>query len=435
MAERRLARAFDAWLDKSLSTRMSRELASNAAREIFSRGFRDRFLRWVRFADASKRDRVALDRVVRRWAARRLAGALDAWALATRERRRLRGVAARVSRRLARLEMSRAFATWIDLRRVRVGARAVLFRVASNARARAFATWAENAREAAGARTRAGRAARARTRRNLRLRAAAFEGWREASHRAAYEGRLVRNMLGRLLAGHLREAFDDWLAEVERRRGERENLKRCLVRKRVAQRWFLRWYWDAFDDDIQVALANILGTAESAMDDAFEPGGLPSAVRGMRPARLAAEDGDGGSDSSSSSDEEMTRGIQNAADAILTRPGGGGALNAKNADDVREARRALAARSIERPAGGGRADPGGMGIAGGFGGLLAAAGAIEEDSDSDESRSSDSEGGDQAPTAATKREEAPGKTVESFNDRYDRVMMAEEEEEEEEEEE
>jgi hypothetical protein len=131
----------------------------------------------------------------------------------------------------------------------------------------------------------------------------------------------------------------------------------------------------------------------------------------------------------------MTRGIQNAADAILTRPGGGGALNAKNADDVREARRALAARSIERPAGGGRADPGGMGIAGGFGGLLAAAGAIEEDSDSDESRSSDSEGGDQAPTAATKREEAPGKTVESFNDRYDRVMMAEEEEEEEEEEE
>ena len=327
--------------------------------------------------------------------------------------------------------------TWIDLLRVRVGARAVLFRVASNARARAFATWAENAREAAGARTRAGRAARARTRRNLRLRAAAFEGWREASHRAAYEGRLVRNMLGRLLAGHLREAFDDWLAEVERRRGERENLKRCLVRKRVAQRWFLRWYWDAFDDDIQVALANILGTAESAMDDAFEPGGLPSAVRGMRPARLAAGDGDGGSDSSSgsSSDEEMTRGIQNAADAILTRPGGGGALNAKNADDVREARRALAARSIERPAGGGRADPGGMGIAGGFGGLLAAAGAIEEDSDSDESLSSDSEGGDRAPTAAAKREEAPGKTVESFNDRYDRVMMAEEEEEEEEEEE
>ena len=282
--------------------------------------------------------------------------------------------------------MSRAFATWIDLRRVRVGARAVLFRVASNARARAFATWAENAREAAGARTRGAGGARG-TRRNLRLRAAAFEGWREASHRAAYEGRLVRNMLGRLLAGHLREAFDDWLAEVERRRGERENLKRCLVRKRVAQRWFLRWYWDAFDDDIQVALANILGTAESAMDDAFEPGGLPSAVRGMRPARLAAGDGDGGSDSSSgsSSDEEMTRGIQNAADAILTRPGGGGALNAKNADDVREAREGARGASIERPAGGGRADPGGMGIAGGFGGLLAAAGAIEEDSDSDES--------------------------------------------------
>ena len=75
-----------------------------------------------------------------------------------------------------------------------------------------------------------------------------------------------------------------------REEGERGGAAAVLVRKRVAQRWFLRWYWDAFDSDIQSALANILGSTESAMEDAFSlsPDVPPSAIRGVRLCRATA---------------------------------------------------------------------------------------------------------------------------------------------------
>jgi hypothetical protein len=44
-------------------------------------------------------------------------------------------------------------------------------------------------------------------------------------------------------------------AAVADKRAAMDNIRRCLTRKRVAQRWFLRWYWDAFDSDIQAGLA------------------------------------------------------------------------------------------------------------------------------------------------------------------------------------
>ena len=36
------------------------------------------------------------------------------------------------------------------------------------------------------------------------------------------------------------------------------SLRTCVARKRVAQSFFLRWYWEAFDTDIQLALRQIL---------------------------------------------------------------------------------------------------------------------------------------------------------------------------------
>ena len=173
-------------------------------------------------------------------------------------------------------------------------------------------------------------------------------------------GRGVRNVLERVLRGAIKDAFAAWVAATETSRAEKDNLRRCLTRKRVAQRWFLRWYWDAFDSDIQVALANILGTAEHAVEDAYSPAGgtgtgigsrlgsgFPSAVRAMRPLRpsRASFGGGGGggggysdsdSDATSSDDEDM----QLAADAIFAHPGRA-PLDAKNADDVRAARRML----------------------------------------------------------------------------------------------
>ena len=157
-------------------------------------------------------------------------------------------------------------------------------------------------------------------------------------------------MLARVLRGATRDAWEAWLAATRETKAREANLKRCLTRKRVAQRWFLRWYWDAFDSDIQVALANILGASETAAEAEggggwLGEGGMPSAARGAR--RLDADASDG---ASSSDDEDASRSsggaAQSAADAMLfsapADPDGG--------FDVKEAARVLARQSAMKRA-------------------------------------------------------------------------------------
>jgi len=47
-------------------------------------------------------------------------------------------------------------------------------------------------------------------------------------------------------------ALAHWRRLLAERREAEENLKRCLIRKRVAFRLFRHWYWESFDDDMQV---------------------------------------------------------------------------------------------------------------------------------------------------------------------------------------
>ena len=102
-----------------------------------------------------------------------------------------------------------------------------------------------------------------------------------------FVNRLAQRNRERMTVKNLRGFIRRWIEAVDEKKESVEELRRCLVRKRVAQRWFLRWYWDAFDSDIQSALANILGSTESAMEDAFSPSKMgefpPSAIRGVRP--------------------------------------------------------------------------------------------------------------------------------------------------------
>ena len=340
---RLVARAYDLWLDRTLATRLSRELALRAAHRAFFRTLARAFETWVERAERAKIRRVATERCVARWRSKREASAFAAWRCFVDESRRLRIVARRVGAKIAAGETARAFASWRrSVHRARTFealARRVLYR---EARA-AMMTWIDAVEEArrdcAGARRADGFVARIARRR----RAAALTTWIDATRRARMLGRGVRNVLERVLRGCVKDAFATWVAETEARRAEKENLRRCLTRKRVAQRWFLRWYWDAFDSDIQVALANILGTAENAMEDAYSPAsrpgmhvgsGFPSAVRAMRPLQPDGASSD--SDLTSSDDEDM----QLAADAIFAQ-GGGAPLDAKNAEDVRAARRML----------------------------------------------------------------------------------------------
>lgn len=47
-------------------------------------------------------------------------------------------------------------------------------------------------------------------------------------------------------------ALAHWRRLLAERREAEDNLKRCLIRKRVAFRLFRHWYWESFDDDMQV---------------------------------------------------------------------------------------------------------------------------------------------------------------------------------------
>jgi hypothetical protein len=99
---------------------------------------------------------------------------------------------------------------------------------------------------------------------STRRAAAALRHWRQWSrwHRQCmlrverHVLRTERAFTVRVLAG--------WVAVFKTRAEQMANLRMCITRKRVAQKWFLRWYWDAFDTDIKVALTDILETPETA---------------------------------------------------------------------------------------------------------------------------------------------------------------------------
>jgi len=39
---------------------------------------------------------------------------------------------------------------------------------------------------------------------------------------------------------------------LQERKAAADNLRRCLIRKRVAFKLFRNWYWESFDDEMQV---------------------------------------------------------------------------------------------------------------------------------------------------------------------------------------
>ena len=74
-------------------------------------------------------------------------------------------------------------------------------------------------------------------------------------------------------------ALAHWRRLLAERREAEENLKRCLIRKRVAFRLFRHWYWESFDDDMQVSQCAVWAPLEKAQ--CVECCWLPAALAGM----------------------------------------------------------------------------------------------------------------------------------------------------------
>ena len=285
---RALVASFRAWFARCGELRSARSAAAKALGAWRSRYLFRCFRRWTDFASQRAKLVTMLDRIVARWTRRRVSAAFDRWDEAAAERRRLRRLLGKVRAKAVQNTMSRAFAAWLsDFGRCRT-ARTILGRVANRALATAWRTWLAHVDGARRARLSVARGVAMACRLSLRLRANAFRGWRAAHQWGGFVNRLARRNRQRWTVKNLRGFIRRWIEAVDEKKESVEELRRCLVRKRVAQRWFLRWYWDAFDSDIQSALANILGSTESAMEDAFSPSKSsrefpPSAIRGVRP--------------------------------------------------------------------------------------------------------------------------------------------------------
>ena len=64
----------------------------------------------------------------------------------------------------------------------------------------------------------------------------------------------ITDLWGRWQQQRLRTALWHWQAVLQERNAAADNLRRCLIRKRVAFKLFRNWYWESFDDEMQVVV-------------------------------------------------------------------------------------------------------------------------------------------------------------------------------------
>ena len=413
---RALVASFRAWCSRCGELRVARSAVIKSLGAWRSRALFRCFRRWTEFVAQRAALVTMLDRIAARWTRRHVAEAFDRWDEAAAERRRLRRLLQRVRAKMVQNLSSRAFAAWLSDARRCATARTILARVTNRHLARAWGTWLAAVDGARRAQLSASRGTAMAQRLSLRLRAKAFREWRAAHQWGGFVNRLAHRNRERMTVKNLRGYIRRWIEVVDEKKESVDELRRCLVRKRVAQRWFLRWYWDAFDSDIQSALANILGSTESAMEDAFSP--PPSAIRGVRPLPRDSDFSDDAEDaymsgagtitdsqrdedySDSPLSDDSPDALGAAAERLFAR---GQRISVGKDKDVRMAREMLGSGGGARA----RRDAG----------LVPA----DEDSSGDEDDTAVVEAGSGVDTRP--EEVRPG--LESFSSKYDRVMKGE----------
>ena len=72
-----------------------------------------------------------------------------------------------------------------------------------------------------------------------------------------------------------------WKECMAERAEQLQTVSVCVKRKQTAQRFFLSWYWDAFDSDIQSALSEFMQTRDVTLESS-ESGSLPNTVKDLQ---------------------------------------------------------------------------------------------------------------------------------------------------------
>ena len=236
-----VSRAMNCWTEKVQDSKRHGRLMEKSATFFMNNSVRAVLLTWRRNAIEIRRQRVLLRVAMRQLGASETRRCLKVWQERTRRRRE--------ESRGAR----RALMCW---RRGRLGAtwRRWMSQVQSSRVARHLGEQISKVRSAAGDRD---------------VKRRAWIAWT----RYVDEYRRMSNLMAKAYANQQRlwkqSAWNSWIGFLERMEARRDTVSRNVTSKRTVMKWFLDWYWQAFEGDINSAISLITGNCDDVIGEVY----------------------------------------------------------------------------------------------------------------------------------------------------------------------
>ena len=261
---------FYGWFDLVVERRQYSELVEKLLRRFSHKMLRRLFREWRAGTKLLVHYRKALIHFSKRSNSRMINDVMVEWVDVVRKRRTIRRSENLLQISLRRMRLVRAFVEWHAYVRMKVRENVkvnVIRRKLEYRRKRAvfheFFAYVWNKRTMQLKVKRFQILSEQRTLRNT------FSSWMSRTLNARRLDIVCNARLSRSAFISKSKAFDQWLHKVHQKNESLSNVRRCVKRKQVSLNFFLSWYWDALDDDVQFTLTNILHSAAPSSSQTF----------------------------------------------------------------------------------------------------------------------------------------------------------------------
>jgi len=278
-----VSKAFNAWYDNAQESKTERRKVQKVIFRVQNRVMSKAFYQWADLVATKARRAILVDRFVKKYRFRARTAAFYKWAEVARESKLRHAVLTKTFSRIKKQHLASAFNRWREFAAesydAKVQLRKIVSRMLRLKLSQSFTHWQEQTIE-----LRRQRAVIARFVSRIRNRCvtSCFYAWKEgledrkrSEQASSYRDRIINNVIARSQRSTLRAAMDKWKSVVEERELHRELIRRNLRSKRVAMNFFMSWYWDAFDGDLQDQIDDMFGATRTFMNQAFDEGAVP----------------------------------------------------------------------------------------------------------------------------------------------------------------
>ena len=273
-----LSRSFNAWAENASELVTQRRKCEMVIKRSRNRVAAAAFYQWRDLVQENRKRRILMQNFITRMRLRTVSKVMNQWYDVSREGTRKCVLIQQTFNRIKNEGLSRAFNRWHEATIERVeqkkSLRKIVGRMLRLKLSQSFTVWHENTVELSRQRVIIQKFVARATKRSM---VQCFYAWVDAIEQAkvqakatAYRDRLIANVVSRTNRSTLRLAMEKWREVVNEREIHREIIRRNLRAKRVAMNFFMNWYWDAFDNDIQETMANMFGQTRTYMNEAFD---------------------------------------------------------------------------------------------------------------------------------------------------------------------